>query len=222
MLVLRGKTIAVISVLFVAAFAAIIVLACALCPNYAYVAFNTKFYYLCYDCPSDAVSASSVSSLVYSQGGAGYVVESGGRYYSVVSCYYSEADAESVNKKLNGDGILCEVLEVSAGGYKVEGGKAEAKICAGALNEMLSLSKVCYELANSLDKYECDQRNALSVMENVRDLAVDLKEERGGYFAEKLTKIVEYCEEIISGYVISRDVRYVQVQFCDAIVNADF
>ena len=67
--------------------------------------FNAVFYYVCYDAPSDSFSASSMSSVVHSYGGAGYIVESDGKYYVTVSCYYTEKDALGVAKTLDHKGL---------------------------------------------------------------------------------------------------------------------
>lgn len=221
MFILRGKTLTFAALLFVAAFAAVIVLTYALCSNFSDIDFSAKFYYVCYSCPSDAVSASSVSSLVYSCGGAGYTIESGGNYYAVVSCYYEKADAESVIYKLEAEGIKCGVLEISAQGYRIKGSKADAKECENVMNTMLSLSKVCYNLANSLDKFDCDDKSARLVICDVRDLAEELNGVSACFY-DDLTDITEFCDEIMSGYINSRDVRNLQIQFCDALANATF
>ena len=131
--------------------------------------FSAEFFYVCYDSPSDATSASSISSLVHSYGGAGYIIKCKSKYYVTVSCYYSESDAQSVVKTLSSKGLSCSVVTVKAGGYTLRGTALDGKVKMydGNLNTLLELSQMCYGIANSLDDGSLSQQGAKSALEGV-------------------------------------------------------
>ena len=111
MLILRNKSALV--VLAVVAVVGVIALICALPSCGAKLGFKSDFYYVCYETPTNSHSASSMSSVVHSYGGAGYVVESGGDYFVTVSCYYNERDALSVVRTLGAKGLNCKVVKIT-------------------------------------------------------------------------------------------------------------
>ena len=73
--------------------------------------FPAVFYYVCYGSAKDSQSAASVSGVVHSYGGAGYIIENGGNYYVTVSCYYELSDAQEVADNLQSKGLKCSVVE---------------------------------------------------------------------------------------------------------------
>ncbi|MDE7087320.1 MAG: hypothetical protein K2O67_03910, partial [Clostridia bacterium] len=183
--------------------------------------FKTTFYYVCYDSPSDAHSASSISSVVHSYGGAGYIIEDGGNYFVTVSCYYTEQDAQSVCKTLSTKGLNCSVRKVEAGDYELRGnaGKNQEKYL-GNLNTLSALANVCYNLANSLDDYVCDQSAAKSVLGDVKTgLQSLLRQNQSNCFSGELRNLIAECDDVSYGYVLSRDVRRLQIAITDSIVN---
>lgn len=182
--------------------------------------FEAKFYYVCYDCPTDAVSASSISSLVSSYGGAGYIVLVDGDYYVTVSCYYTEREAASVVAALGEKQLPCKAVEAERSDYFVPAARAEyAEKLLSELKTLLSLSKICYDLANSMDEYAVDQSAAKSVLEDVR-ISLSALERRDALGGE-VGRIIAECDDVSGGYILSRDVRRLQIVLCDAIINAE-
>ncbi|MDE7400836.1 MAG: hypothetical protein K2N17_02150 [Clostridia bacterium] len=200
---------------------AVIILICAVPFGVSKLGYEKTFYYVCYDSPSDAHSASSMSSVVHSYGGAGYIIENKGRYYVTVSCYYNDTDAQSVCATLNKKGLKCSVLEVEAGDYNLGGsarGKKEKYL--GNLNTMTSLSRMCYDLANSLDGYSCDQSGAKAVLQDVKTGLEGLaRNNAANCFSSEIANLCAECDDVSHGYVFSYDVRRLQIAIIDSLVN---
>lgn len=201
--------------------AAIIILICTIPACGKKLGFKATFYYVCYDSPSDAQSASSMSSVVHSYGGAGYIVENDGKYFVTVSCYYDKNDAVSVSSALNKKGLECSVMEVKAGDYSLRGSaKKNGEKYLGNLNTLMSLSRLCYDLANSLDKYSCDQNAAKSVLKDVKTGLDGLaRQNAANCFSGEISSLRAECEDVSHGYVLSYDVRRLQIAIIDSIVN---
>ena len=183
--------------------------------------FKATFYYVCYDSPSDAQSASSVSSVVHSYGGAGYIIRCGGNYYVSVSCYYDETDADSVVTTLNKKGLNCSVVKVEAGDYEMRGSaKRYAEKYKGNLETLLSLSRLCYDLANSLDGYSCSQSSAQSVLGDVKTgLSGLARINTSNCFTKEIDALLAEYSDVSSGYIFSYDVRRMQIAITDCIAN---
>ena len=203
------------------AIAAIILTCCLLSSAEKKLNFKATFYYVCYDSPRDAHSASSMSSVVQSYGGAGYIICSNQKYYVTVSCYYKETDAETVCNSLKNKGLACLVVKVERDEYKLKStAKKNAEKYQGNLNTLLSISKICYDLANSLDSMTQNQNGAKAVLADVKtDLNSLLRLNGANCFASELSALVAECDDVSDGYILSRDVRRLQVAVCDCIIN---
>ncbi len=199
-----------------------VILVCCLVPSAdKKLSFKATFYYVCYDSPKDAHSASSMSSVVQSYGGAGYVVSCNEKYYVTVSCYYKETDAETVCASLNKKGLACTVVKVERDDYKLRGAaKKYAEKYQGNLNTLLSVSKICYDLANSLDAMTQSQNGAKSILTDVKtNLNSLLRLNGANCFASELSALIAECDDVAEGYILSHDVRRLQVAVCDCIIN---
>ena len=123
------------------------------------------FYYVCYDCPTDAVSASSISSLVESYGGAGYIICEDGEYYVTVACYYDEKDAQSVASTLAKKQLDCKVISAERESFTLSSARRRyAERHLSVLNLLLQTSYILYDLANAVDSLGCDQLQAKAVL----------------------------------------------------------
>lgn len=183
--------------------------------------FKTTFYYVCYDSPPDAHSAGSVSNLVHSYGGAGYIIENGGDYYVTVACYYNDRDAQGVTETLKKKGLGCSVIAVEAGDYELRGSaKRNAEKFCGNLQTLLSLSRLCYDLANSLDGGSVSQSAAKSVLGDVSGGLNGLAAiNTANCFTKDIERLKAECSDAQSGYVLSQDVRRLQIAITDCIIN---
>lgn len=184
--------------------------------------FSAEFFYVCYDSPSDAASASSISSLVHSYGGAGYIIKNGRKFYVTVSCYYTESDAQSVIKTLSSKGLCCSVVTVKAGGYTLRGTALDGKVKKydGNLNTLLQLSEICYDIANSLDDGSLSQQGAGSALEAVSTgLDSLVRQNVSNCFTNEIEALKAEYADASYGYIYSRDVRRLQIAFTDCIAN---
>ncbi len=203
---------------------AVIVVTCcgvAACPRR--INFSRCFYYVCYDSPSDAHSASSVSSVVESYGGAGYILQDGQNYYIAVSCYYNENDADGVCAALNNNGLKCRVVAIEACDYVLRGGAGKnAEQYEGNLKTLTELSEMCYNLANSLDNYSLNQSGAKSVLADIKT-GLESRSRRyiANCFSGELARLTAECDDVSQGYILARDVRRLQIAITDAVVNVN-
>ncbi len=189
--------------------------------------FSAVFYYVCYKSPTDSMSAASVSGVVHSYGGAGYIVENEGEYFVTIACYYEEKDALEVEKNLKSKGLSCNVVEVKREKISLPpSARAKAESFKGTLNTLVSLSRMCYELANGMDGgggftgRGGNQDEAKSVLAEVETgLNGLLRGNADNCFSAELDALIAECEDVSSGYVFSYDVRRLQVAICDSIIH---
>lgn len=181
------------------------------------------FYYVCYDCPTDAVSASSISSLVESYGGAGYIICEDGEYYVTVACYYDERDAQSVASTLAKKELGCQVVCAERESFTLSPARRKyAERYLSVFNLLLQTSHILYDLANAVDSLSCDQLQAKSVLGDVQTTLDGLvRDNRLGCFAEAAAALAAECVDVNYGYILSRDVRRLQIAVCDAIINTE-
>lgn len=197
--------------------------ACVTCLGGKTLDFDADFYYVCYKSPPDDSSMVSVSSLVHSYGGAGYIVNCNGKSFVTVSCYYSENDANTVCNQLKKRGLNCTVEKAETPKRKLGAKtKQNAAKYEGNLNTLLSVSRTCYDLANSVDKCEVNQKAAKSVLSEINVALKGLYSANGNNcFSGELDYLITECEDISYGYVFSYDIRRLQIAVCDCIVNVN-
>ncbi len=183
--------------------------------------FCATFYYVCYDGPSDAHSAASLSSTVQSYGGAGYTVKCGDDYFVTVACYYTENDARTVCSSLNKRGLECFVKKVERSDYPLKGNARKNKdLYLGNLNTLCSMSEICYSLANSLETGERDREGAKKVLGDVEvGLESLIRQNPSNCFSGELNSLKAECRDTGSDYILARDVRRLQICLTDAVIN---
>lgn len=183
--------------------------------------FSAAFYYVCYDSPTDSQSAASVSGVVHSYGGAGYIIENDGKYYVTISCYYGEDDALSVVKNLKNKGLSCTVIEAKREKISLPpSASKKAEQYKGTLNTLNSISQLCYNLANGMDNGTHSQTSAKSILSEVKTGLESLyRANKSDCFAEEISALIAECEDVSYGYVFSYDVRRLQIAVCDCIIH---
>ena len=203
------------------AFAVVLIASLSSC-SYS-VSCDYRFYYVCYDCPTDAVSASSISSLVESYGGAGYIVQSEGEYYVTVACYYDERDAQSVAQTLIKKQLNCQVIEVERQSFTLAPSRRRyAEKYLATLATLRQISAVLYDLANAVDSLSCDQVGAASVLSDVETTLEGLERDNtANCFAAETGALLAECRDANYGYILARDIRRLQIAVCDAIINTE-
>lgn len=218
----RRNTVFIVAVVTVI-FATIVICACAVSCSGGKLNFKTSYYYVCYRITDNSVSAGSLSGTVSSYGGAGYIIEHSGNYYVTVSCYYSNNDAETVCSGLKRRGLDCSVIKIQTDAYKLRSraAKRNCDLYLGNLNTLNSLSRVAYECANGIDN-GLNQSKAKETAKTIENsLKALLKSNQKNCFTETIEKLLAEYKYKTSGYLYSKDMRYLQIAITDAIIKAE-
>ena len=204
--------------------ATVILCACAVSCSGKKLFFEAEYHFVCYRLADNTVSASSLSDTVSSYGGAGYILNYNGSYYVTVSCYFNENDAQSVCDSLKKREHDCSVLSAETPDYKLKSPNARrnGELYLGNLNTLNSLSVMAYDCANALDTGEYNQQKAKSVVSAIRSgLNGLLKNNSSNCFTDRLNSLIAECEDKESGYLYSKDMRYLQIAVTDVILTAE-
>ena len=202
----------------------VIICVCAFSFSGGSVEFETSYYFVCYRSSDNAVSAGSLSNAASSYGGAGYILDYDGNYYVTVSCYYRENDASAVCESLKRRDLECSVITIKTGTYPLNSyqAKRNAKLYKGNFNTLNSLSLLAYECANGLDTGEYNQSKAKEVLAAIKSGLKGLKStNKNNCFTDVLDDLIDECEDLESGYLLSKDMRYLQIAIADKIINAE-
>ncbi len=185
--------------------------------------FNADYYYVCYRITDNGFSASSISGAVSSYGGAGYILDYDGNFYVTVSCYYNLKDAETVCDNLKRRELDCAVLRASVTSYTVKGysAKNNSELYLGNLNTLNSISVMAYECANGLDT-GITQDKAKQLVASIKSgLNGLLKANGDNCFTKQLKTLLAECAARENGYLLSKDMRYLQIAVTDVILKAE-
>jgi hypothetical protein len=190
--------------------------------NTDYLSFKTNFYYVYYRTAGEEGAASSISVAVQNYGGAGYIVGFNGSYYITVACYYTDADASKVCDSLNAKSLNCQVLKTDVDGYKLttKVARQNKQLYYNNLSTLLTLSKLCYQTANSVDGGEMTQQATLATIIDVKKtLQGLLRQNADNTFTTELNYLIAEADDVAYGYIYSRDVRRLQIAITDTILN---
>lgn len=204
--------------------AAVIICVCAISCSGGKLKFKTTFYFVCYRITDNSISASSLSATVSSYGGAGYILNHNENYYITVSCYYKQAEAETVCNSLKKRDLDCSVLQIETETYKLKSNAAKnnSQLYLGNLNTLNSLSTLAYECANGLDTGEFSQSKAKDVVASIKSsLRGLLNSNASNCFTNNLNYLIAECEDKERGFLLSKDMRYLQIAIADVIIKAD-
>lgn len=200
----------------------VIICICAVSCGGGTLNFYAEYYFVCYRITDNTVSAGSLSGTVASYGGAGYILCHNNEYYVTVSCYYNKNDADTVCNSLKKRELDCSVLEVETPDYKLKGSAANnTELFTGNFITLDSLSMMAYECANGLDTGEYTQSKAKDVVNAIKSAINGLLKTNGGNcFTGALGKLCAECTDRQTGFLYSKDMRYLQIAIIDAILNA--
>lgn len=201
--------------------ATVIICVCAAVCSGGKLTFKKTFYFVCYRQSDNAASAGALSDAASGYGGAGYIIEYGGNYYVTLSCYYDGGEAETVCSNLKKRDWDCSVLEIETDKYPLRR-RGDKELFLGNLNTLCSLSSIAYDCANKLDTGEYNQSAAKSVMSSIISTLNGLIEaNKNNNFSRTLEGALKDCETAEKGYILSKDMRYIQIAFADIIINAE-
>ena len=188
------------------------------------IKFEKTFYLVYYRMSDNTLSANSLSDAASSYGGAGYVIEFNENYYVTFSCYYSDKEAQAVCSNLKRRDLDCEILKIELKRFKLQNrnAKKHQKLYLGNLDTLYSLSALAYECANGLDTGEYSQERAKSILSSVTDtLNGLLKSNENNCFTASIKNLLDECEKAGSGYLLSKNMRYIQIALVDKILHAE-
>lgn len=187
-------------------------------------AFSVRYHFVCYKSADDAHTAASVSSVVQSHGGAGYIVKTGDDYRVAAGCYYSAEDARKVCSALSDSGLACDAVEAGVDGYDLPRDLApHADAVLGAIRTLDQLGRIFYGAANGLDGGTMTADAALSLIADARSAAAAVAAgQRENALGEEAAYLVALMDDIGSARVTAREVRALQVAVCDAVLNVRF
>jgi len=186
------------------------------------VKFTKTYYLLTREC--EDATASAVTGEVYLSGGAGYLIQTDGKYRVALSCYFAPEHAKSVQTTLNEKGVETEILTLVAEPFVLSGRKAAIAGTVDAnLSTLDSLACLLYDTANGLERCELTQDEARAAVRGAVKSLKGLREGNGeglSEWNEVLYSAEKKAREIGEGILFAKDVRYLQVQLCMAAVFA--
>lgn len=183
-----------------------------------------EFWFVCSAVRDNSLSADALSGSTENAGGAGYILEYGGNFYVTVAMYYGENDAEKIKNSLKKRGMDCTVLKVTTGEYPIKShlSKSDINLYEGNLNTLYSLSRMCYECANGVDSGQINQNGAQSVLVDVQNSIKRLQTlNKNNCFAAELKRLAAECESVKDGYVLSKNLRKLQIAIADTLINIE-
>ena len=175
------------------------------------ISVSKTYYFLVRDC--EDTTASAVAGQIYFSGGAGYIQEAGGKSAVVLSCYFTENDAQFVRSSMAEKGVEVAVRKLSAKDFSLSG-----SACAER-SRLLSNA----ETANGLERTAVSQDEARAAVRGVYKALKGLREGNAGGLYDRWNAALYQTErrarETAEGILFAKDLRYLQVQLCDFIVN---
>ena len=220
----KGINIQMFVVLSAVLLTTVIICFCAVTCSSGKLKFEKTYYFVYYRMSDNAISASSLSGAASSYGGAGYILSHNGNFYVTFSCYYRDNEAETVCSNLKKRDLECAVLKIATKEYKLQGRSANnnQNLYLGNLNTLSSLSSLAYECANGLDTGEYSQSSAKQILSSIMDsLKGLLKTNENNCFTQSIQSLIEECESVSGGFLLSKNMRYIQIAIIDKILHTE-
>lgn len=188
--------------------------------EYARVTFDEEYYFLVRDCES--ATAAAVAGQAYFSGGAGYLIEDDTAV--VLACYYKESSANQVRENLETKGVETRILTLVPADLVLSGEIAAYKARIGANAETAdSCARLLYDTANGLERTELSQEEARAALRGIVKSLKGLCMENGEAHFEQWNNLLRASArrgtEIAEGIIFAKDIRYMQVELCLAVVD---
>lgn len=190
--------------------------------DYARVSLQKTYYFLVRAC--EDTTASAVAGQVYLSGGAGYLLEVAGESSVVLSCYFKVTDAERVQSMMQEKGIQAELMTFSTEEFVLQGEKASLKTNVEENVETVeTCARILYETANGLERTSLSQDEARAAVRGVISSLKGLQQGNDKQFFALWNASLSSAErrgrEIAEGIIFAKDLRYLQVELCMAILK---
>lgn len=192
--------------------------------DYARVSLNRTYYFLVRDC--EDATASAVAGQIYLSGGAGYLIEVDGASAVILSCYFKDTDCERVKNTLSEKGVETRLLALSTNDFSLQDSKAELRGRVEANAETVeTCARMLYETANGLERTDISQEEARAAVRGVvttlKGLRQGNKDESFELWNHELSDAERRGTEIAEGILFAKDLRYLQIELCMAILSID-
>lgn len=196
-----------------------------------YINVRKNLYFVCFQTVYREDVANSVSSVICSGGGAGYVLQRGKGYAVVYSLYLRERDALSVCENLKDGGQNAEVVALSVDKvYLPASAVSNAERIISFYNIFYDCISLLSKTAEELDAGRIDFNGARCALESGADVLSGLVKTLGeGNKSERkkclfLKDGAENAEQLIRGYVegifSSSDIRSIYVNMGDFYIKS--
>lgn len=190
--------------------------------DYARVQFSQEYWLLVREC--EDTTASAIVGESYVLGGAGNLIEVNGARVVALACYYTEREAKTVQRSMDGKGVATQIIPLSPEDLELRGDSvsAEKRILANTATAD-ECARILYDTANGLERAECSQEEARAALKGVLSSLKGLQEGNGeevfSLWNAALESVQRRGEETVHGILFARDLRYLQVQLCITVTN---
>ncbi len=179
------------------------------------VQLHLEYYFLVRPCGE--TTSAAVAGESYLAGGAGYLY---GAEEVVLSCYFRRADAEAVQSSLRGRGVETRVVARSSPEFRAE---TEGKRIEANAKTLDTCAHLLFDAANGLERMDTGQEEARAAVEGVADALAGLRAGNAGetfsLWNVALSRAERRAREIAAGILFPKDLRYLQVALCFAVVD---
>lgn len=189
--------------------------------DYARVQFSQEYWLLVREC--EETTASAIVGESYVLGGAGNLIEVNGARVVALACYYTEREANTVQRNMDGKGVVTQIIPLAPADLELRGDSvsAEKRILAN-VSTVDECARILYDTANGLERAECSQEEARAALKGVLSSLKGLQEGNGEFFSlwnAALEGVRRRGTETVQGILFARDLRYLQVQLCVTVTN---
>ncbi len=179
------------------------------------VALHLEYHFLVRSC--EETTSAAVAGESYLAGGAGYLY---GSEEVVLSCYFRKTDAEAVQSALSDRGVETHIVSRSSPEFRIA---AEGKRIEANARTLDTCAHLLYDAANGLERMETGQEEARAAVSGAADALAGLRAGNAGEMFSlwnvALSRAERRAREVASGILFAKDVRYLQVMLCFAVVD---
>lgn len=192
--------------------------------DYIRISLEKEYYFLVRDC--EDTTAAAVAGQVYLSGGAGYLYDKSGENSVVLACYFRLTDAERVQSAMEEKGVETRVMSLSGSDFTLSGKTVRfGSAVKSSIETAETCARILYDTANGLERAELSQREARAALQGVvkslRGLRIGCDEEFFALWNRKLLEAERRGAELAEGILFAKDLRYLQVELCMDVLNAD-
>lgn len=188
--------------------------------SYTTVTIEHTYYFLVRDC--EETTSAAVAGQSYVSGGAGYLWGDN----VVLACYYTRSDAERISLIMEEKGIETNILTQNPATFSLHGTAAEQAAHIKANAETAdTCARMFYDCANGLERGTMSQEEARAAVRGAAKSLKGLREGNTGTvyntWNAELYRAEHRAEELASGILFAKDLRYSQVQLLMSVLSIE-